>query len=581
MKKETNRMGSLVALNWIFIFIKPYKGWFIFSVLMSGGVIATNLLKAYFIQNLIDHSLDGQLAKVIYVVITFSLVILGGGLFSHLATLATGKFSIYALRDLKDQLADHLSQVQLKSLGEVQSGDMASRLNNDTDLVHNFIKSTLPTFSVQVLLGIGAALYVFFVNWKLLLVSILFLPFGMYMAYYLNKHAGKYYPESYKYFGEASGEVEQSLIGIDIIKAFTLKGLFSKKIRKRYEKVFQADIKAQKYVSVLQPVCYSIANFPGIIAIIYGGHLATKGEIGIGTLIGVIQLYEYIIVPAVLLPFVMNRIQQSIAAIERIAEVFSLPKECSNNVDMKVAGQEVAIRFEDVSFGYGDLKQVLKDLSFDLFHLQMTALVGASGGGKSTITNLICGLYEASQGKIELFGSDLRQLNLKSIREQITVVSQDTYLFPATIGENIMYGRPDASMEDVIRAAKAAFAHEFIEKMPTDYDTMIGEGGMNLSGGQKQRISIARAFLKDAPILILDEPTASLDHYSETLIQRSIEKLTQGRTVLVIAHRLSTIFKADQIIVLEDGQIVETGTHQQLVSKRGFYYRLYNSQFTA
>lgn len=574
-------MGSINILNWIFAFIKPYKSWFIVSVIMSGGVIAVNLLKAYFIQNLIDYSLDGQLGRVIQVATTFGLVILGGGLFSYLAKFATGKFSIYALRDLKDHLAAHLSQVQLKHLGEVQSGDMASRLNNDTDLVHNFIKSTLPTFSVQVLLGAGAGLYIFYVNWKLLLVSLIFLPFGMYMAYYLNKHAGKYYPESYKYLGEATGEVEQSLIGIDIIKAFTLKGLFSRKVRKRYEQVFQADLKAQKYVSVLQPVCYSIANFPRIVAIIYGGYLATKGEIGIGALIGVLELYEYIIIPAVSLPFIMNRIQQSTAAIERIAEIFSLPKERSGNRNVNDKSSEKVILFENVSFAYEDAKHVLNNLNFELSQSQMIALVGASGSGKSTITNLICGLYESDQGKITLFGRDLKQLNLKSIREQITVVSQDTYLFPTTIVENIMYGHPDASIDDVICAAKSAYAHEFIEKMPAGYNTMVGEGGMNLSGGQKQRISIARAFLKDAPILILDEPTASLDNYSEALIQKSIVKLAQGRTVIVIAHRLSTICKADQIIVLDDGQIVEIGTHQQLVDHKGLYYQLYNNQITA
>ena len=375
-------MISLSVTNWIFAFIKPYKSWFIFSVIMFGGVIAANLLKAYFIQNLINYSLDNQIGRVIQIAITFGLVTSGGGLFSYLAKFATGKFSIHALRDLKDQLADHLSRVQLKSLEEVQSGDLVSRLNNDTDLLHSFMKSTLPTFSVQVLLGAGAGLYIFYISWKLLLVSLIFLPFGMYMASYLNKHAGKYYPKSYRYLGEATGEVEQSLIGIDIIKSFTLKGLFSKKIKKHFEQVFQADIEAQKYVSVLQPVCYSIANIPRIVAIIYGGYLVAKGEIGIGTLIGVIELYEYIIIPAVSLPFIMNRLQQSNAAIERIAEIFSLPKERSGNRDVREKDHEKVIRFEDVSFSYGASKQVLSDLKFELSQSEMIALVGASGSGK-------------------------------------------------------------------------------------------------------------------------------------------------------------------------------------------------------
>lgn len=579
------------------------------SILMSAGVIAANLAKAYFIRQLVDYSLVGQLAKVLDVLLSFALVMLGGAACTYLAKLATGKFSLSALRDMKDRLADHLCKVHIQSLSQVQSGDLASRFNNDTELVHNFIKNTLPTFLVQVLLGVGAAIYVFLVNWKLLVASTIFVPFAMYLAHYLNKNAGRYYPESAKYMGEAAGEVEQSLLGIDIIKAFSLRNVITGKIRGRYAKVFQADITAQKYVAVLQPICYAIANFPAIIGIVYGGYLATRGEIGLGTLVGTVQLYEYIIVPAVMLPFIMNRIQRSIAGIGRIAEVFALPEERAgrgkgqsgeedsktvlHDVTLQIAGvpnggtgrkavlNNVAVQLTEVFFGYADGTPVLTDVQFTLHCSEMTALVGASGSGKSTIVNLLCGLYEIQNGKIAILGQDVHEWNLRSLREQITVVSQDTYLFPGTIEENIRYSRQDAAPEEVVQAAKAAHAHEFITEMPDGYDTLVGEGGANLSGGQRQRISIARAFLKDAPILILDEPTAALDNYSETIIQQAIAELSKGRTVLVIAHRLSTICGADQILVLEGGKIVESGTHQQLVERQGLYYRLYQSQLTA
>lgn len=585
MKKDRERLKSLASVRWIFSYIKPYRGWFIFNIIASGAIIAANLAKAYFIQGLINNALDGDMTKVASVVVMFVLVVCCGAIFSYLSRLSMGKYSLLAIKDLRHHLAAHLTKVKTKKLGEIQSGDLASRLNNDTEMIHSFIKSQLPDFIVQVILGVGACIYIFVISWKLLAVSILFIPFGMFAAYYLNSNAGKYYPESYKYLGEASGEVEQSILGIDIIKAFSLKGLFSQRLRGRYRKVYQAELTAQKYVSILQPVCYAIANIPEYVAIIFGSHMAFRGEIRIGTLIGVLELYEYIIVPAVMFPFIMNRIQRSIAAIDRIEEVIKLPQERSTGKVLVEASDGKALTIHDLSFSYDGSDPVLQDINLELPLGQMTALVGASGSGKSTLANLISGLHEYDSGSIKLFGSDLHDLSLKSIRDHIAVVSQDTYLFPGTIAENISYGRAsnaaDVSRDEVIKAAQAARAHEFIKQLPGGYDTVVGEGGTSLSRGQRQRISIARAFLKDAPILILDEPTASLDNYSEALIQQSIEHLSQGVAVLVIAHRLSTIVKADQILVLDKGRIVERGTHPQLVGKKGHYYRLYNTQFSA
>jgi len=240
--------------------------------------------------------------------------------------------------------------------------------------------------------------------------------------------------------------------------------------------------------------------------------------------------------------------------------------------------EDLAIEFSDVTFGYHKSEKVLEGLSFRLYTGEMVALVGPSGSGKSTIMDLICGFNEVEEGSIRLYGRDLRELRLSSIREQLAFVPQDVYIFPGTIAENIMYGRAGATVDEVIAAAKAANAHEFITQMPNGYDTLVGERGVKLSGGQQQQISIARAILKNAPILLLDEPTSALDTHSEALVQEALARLTEGRSVLVVAHRLSTIKQADNILVLDHGHIVEMGTHEQLIKENALYKQLYLRQ---
>ena len=580
MMNKEYESKNIEMIKWFLSYIKPYKGLFLISMITSGGLITANLLKAYFIKELVDYGLEGDLYILLKTLVKFGLLILGGTLFSYLSKLSAGKISLSIIEDLKNKLADHISKIELEELEEIQSGDLASRLNNDTDMIKQFINNSLPQFSTQMIMGIGASLYIGFINWKLLLATLMFLPLGIFAADFLNKRARVYYPESYKYLGQAAGMVEESIPGIEIIKAFNLKKIFAEKLKKKYNQVFQTELNAFKYVSVLQPVCYALANFPRLISLIAGGYMASRGELEVGTLIAAYHLTEFIIIPAVSYPFVKNNINRSIAAIERVEEILSISKESTDGHKIQDKSTELAISFQDVSFSYRRSNTVLENLSFELYNSQMTALVGVSGSGKSTIVDLICRLYLYQGGSIKIFGNELKSIAPENIRHQIAVVSQDTYLFPGTITENIGYGKSGATEEDILAAAKAANAHQFIEKLANGYQTQVGEGGNNLSGGQKQRISLARAFLKDAPIIILDEPTSSLDNHSEQLIQKSIEELIEGRTVLVIAHRLSTIMKADQILVLDNGRIVEKGRHQQLVKKEDLYYQLYNNQLT-
>jgi ABC-type multidrug transport system fused ATPase/permease subunit len=310
-----------------------------------------------------------------------------------------------------------------------------------------------------------------------------------------------------------------------------------------------------------------------------GGYLALTGRVTPGGLFAFMYLLHFLIEPLSSGPDLIAALRAATGTAGRIVEVMHRPVERADGQVFEADPAKPAIRYEDVSFGYGEQTHVLDGVSFSISHHKMVALVGHSGSGKSTVLKLLCGFYEPRAGGVELYGRGLGEWNLESLRRQLALVAQDTYLFPASIAENISYGRPGATMGEIIEAAKMANAHRFILELPDGYSTLVGERGNRLSGGERQRIGIARAILKDAPILLLDEPTSALDTQSESLIQEALERFMQGRTVLVIAHRLSTIKHADEIFVLDGGRVAERGTHEDLIGQGGVYRQLYLKQF--
>lgn len=581
MNNTKKSIGVIGGLKWIYPYIKAYRGWFIVSVISTISLISINLYKAYFTQLLVNTALNGQRDSILPMIVIFIGVIMGGVLSNYTKKFATSKFALHATEDIKNALAKRISRATLEEINKIQSGDMAARLNTDTEMISSFIKNNLTNFVVQILMGLGAATYIYVVSWKLFAICLLATPFAMAFANYVNKKAALYYPKSYQYQGEASGHMSQCISGIDVVKAYNLNDTMDRKAKNIFEMVFKFDMMSQKYNSILQPLCYFLSNFPRLMCILYGGYLVVRGELQVGEIIAALQLFEYIVIPTVLLPFFISHMNRAIASINRIEEVLKMPQESTDGLEVIVGEAHQMVKFDGVSFGYDKSNTVLNSISFELKKSQLTALVGASGNGKSTIASLISGLYRHYDGKIEVFGQDIKELQLQSLREVVTVVSQDVYLFPGTIAENILYGKLDASIDEVTAAAKQASAHEFILNLKDGYNTLVGEGGAGLLGGQRQRISIARAILRNSPIIILDEPTSALDNSTELQIQKSIENLTKGRTVLVIAHRLSTIAKVDNILVLDQGKIVEEGTHQQLMDKEEYYYRLFSCQQTA
>ncbi len=575
---QQERPKSLTqAIAWMWRYVRVYKRWFWLTVISAVIVVTINIALAFTMRYTLDGAVKGNFRQLLMASGALVIAVGVGAGSSRLRSYAQGLYASAAMRDMRNQLADSISLAKFSHVTKWQSGDLASRLNADVDTVERVVKTSFPTFVMQVVMASAAATCVLIIEWRVLVLSLTLTPPLMYLANWLSKQAGKHYPDVYKQLGSTTTMAEQSIKGIETLKAFSLGNLFTSRQRENYLSVSRAEMRAQLFVSLLQPVCYSLARIPGIVCALYGGYLVANGRFSPGTFMLLFQLYDFISAPTVYAPFALNNINRAVAAIGRINEVLEVEPERPTGDDIIEPAISPAASFENVSFSYEN-GPVLRNISFELHSSQVTALVGGSGSGKTTIANLLCGLYEPEGPGVTLFGRDIRTLALTSIRQQVALVSQDVYLFPGTVLENIRLGRPTAGEAEVIEAAQAAYAHEFITKLPDGYDTMLGEGGSNLSGGERQRISIARAILRNAPLVILDEPTSSLDTHSQAVIQQSIENLIQGKTVLVISHRLSTVTRANKILVLEKGTLVESGTHTELLCRLGKYAELYSAQ---
>jgi ABC-type multidrug transport system fused ATPase/permease subunit len=380
--------------------------------------------------------------------------------------------------------------------------------------------------------------------------------------------------------GDINAELQDNISGIRVIQAFGQERHELDRFTQRSTQYYEERVRGIRYWSTFFPAMGFVASLGMVIVLGFGVYRIFSGALSLGGLVAFISYVASFYEPINRLVQVDNTVQQAIAAGERVFELLDTVPEIEDAPDaIKLPVIQGAVAFEGVSFRYGTGEEVLRDVSFQMQPGQVVALVGPSGAGKTSIANLIPRFYDPVRGRITVDGYDIKKVKLASLRKQIAVVLQETFLFNGTVRENITYGKPDASEEEMIAAAKAAYAHEFIMNLPQGYDTEIGERGVKLSGGQKQRLALARAILTDPRILILDEATSSVDAEAEYLIQRALEKVLEGRTALIIAHRLSTIRHADRIIALEDGRIVEVGDHHELLARGGLYSQMYRRQY--
>jgi len=557
--------------------LQPYWRWVLLGVLGALLNAGMQIVQPYLSQRLTDAALASD--KRLF----FTFIGIGLGAMTLDALIAYGNqyfvtcYSSCAVRDLRNQTAERIQHTPMWRTDARHSGDLISRLNSDADQITAFL-SRFPNLLYEPLvfcLGVG---YIFIVDWRLLLVICALMPVSAVLYNRYSKPLQQYSQRLTDQKGKAIAKIQDTIGGMAIVKAFNLQTIMVKRFEPFAREIEAQGLKIGKQRAILLIIFLILRFVPQLTCVLYGGYLAYLGDITIGELVAVDMLIWSVFLPIESFLAILAQFRETKPAVDRVYEILDQPLEESNGVSFIFDSLADPVVFENVSFSYEGNQKILDGFDCGVKAGEVIALVGPSGCGKSTLLRLLCGFYEPQAGSIRVYGNDLFHSDLVAARKYVSLVSQDTYLFPTTIAENIAYGRLGASHDEIIAAAKAANAHDFITTFEKQYETPVGEWGAKLSGGERQRISLARAILKDAPILLLDEPTSSLDTQSEAIVQKALERLMKGRTVLVIAHRLSTIQGADRIFVLDAGKIQESGTHGELMQTRGLYCQLYLKQ---
>ncbi|MBN1438349.1 MAG: ABC transporter ATP-binding protein [Anaerolineales bacterium] len=482
--------------------------------------------------------------------------------------------------DVRRHIYEHVQRLSLRFYQDQQVGQLMSQVINDTELFEQFIAHAVPDVIVNVVTLAGVTAVLLGLNWRLTLLSSLPIPLVIVALLLYARCVRPAFRFRQKELGDLNAALNDNLAGIREIKAFAREGDQAARVGIRIENYRRSLLYALRLMATFEPFVELTLSLGTVVVIFFGGRMALAGTLPVADLVAFFLYLDLFYLPVHNLSAAWEAVQSSLAGADRVASLLAEQPEPDEAAGAHpLAGRaRGALAFRGVGFEYLPGAPVLEGIDLEIPARSAVALVGPTGVGKSTLVSLIPRFYDVTAGEILLDGEDLRRIQLADLRRQISMVLQDVFLFYGSVRENLLFGKPDAEQAEVVAAAKAANAHEFIAALPDGYDTLIGERGVKLSGGQKQRLSIARALLKDAPILILDEATSSVDTETELLIQEALERLIRGRTTLVIAHRLSTVRAADLIVVLEDKAIREKGTHQQLMRKNGLYKRLYAIQ---
>lgn len=512
------------------------------------------------------------------------LILLGmylvSALFSLVMGLVMSGVSQKTVRDLRSEVDEKLARLPLKYFDQHSHGDLLSRVTNDIDVISTTLQQSLTQVITSVITIIGYIIMMLTISPLLTLIVMATLPLYIFATTFISKKSQKQFAAQQKELGELSGHVEEMYTGHKIVKAFGYEKDAIDKFEAINNRLNSAGWKAQFVSGIMFPLMNFISNLGYVVISIVGGVWVTKTILGLGDVLAFIQYSRSFTMPIVQTANIANIIQSTIACAERVFEVLDEPEELQDSPDAKqIELPKGEVRFEHVDFSYQEDVPLIEDMNLEVKPGQTIAIVGPTGAGKTTLVNLLMRFYEINAGKISVDGVDISDLKRSELRKMFGMVLQDTWLFNGTIKDNIAYGKEGATMEEIVRAAKAAHADHFIRTLPEGYDTVLNEEATNISQGQKQLLTIARAILADPPILILDEATSSVDTRTELLIQRAMANLKKGRTSFVIAHRLSTIREAELILVMNHGRIIEMGNHRELLAQDGFYADLYNSQF--
>ena len=578
MNKTQKKKANFSSLIKLYKYIKPYKTRFYIGI---GFLLLTSFASLIFpklVGDLIDSSQSVEKINqiAIYLLILFS----AQALFSYFRIVLFVSVAEKSLSKLRQDTFNHLSKLPLNFFSNNKIGELNSRISADITLLQETFTTTFAEFFRQIILIVGGVTFLSFISVKLTLFMISVLPVIMILAVYFGKRIKSYSKKVQKEIAESNNIVEETLQGIRVVKTFTNEAFESLKYKQKTDEVAKTAIKGGKYRGAFASFII-LCVFGAIISVIwFGTKQVHEGNLKMGELFSFVLYTVFIGASVGGLADLYSKIQKAIGSSEALLEI--LEDEDENYIDGIKKDIVGNLEFRDVTFSYENRIEniVLNSINFTAKKGETVAIVGPSGAGKSTITSLILDFYNTTKGSVLIDDVDLKEFNLHNIRKQIGIVPQDTFLFGGTISENIAYGKIDSTKEEIVEAAKQANADEFINSFEDGYNTLVGERGIQLSGGQRQRIAIARTILKNPAILILDEATSSLDSKSESMVQNALEKLMKNRTTIVIAHRLSTIKSADKILVLDKGEIVEKGTHEELIKiEDGTYKSLSKLQF--